>query len=207
MAGKRANATILALADLSTTYLVVLSRDGDTPEKVGLARIASTRLSVLKEFFGLDIHEDIGVELTAISDNDRIPLSDESAVGDPTKWAAASRLRSYVIAGIVGTAPATLDTLGEIADALGDDPNLRTTLLNAIALKANIASPTFAGNPSAPTQGISNDSTRLATTGFTHDFYEGYVKVQTDDPSQADIDALPDGGIIDVVEDTAYVPS
>ena len=37
-----------------------------------------------------------------------------------------------VIAKIVGEAPATLDTLVEIANALGEDPNLATTLMNQI---------------------------------------------------------------------------
>ena len=38
---------------------------------------------------------------------------------------------------ILGDAPALLDTLGEIADAVGDDENFVTTINNAISLKAN----------------------------------------------------------------------
>ena len=40
---------------------------------------------------------------------------------------------------ILGDAPALLDTLGEIADAVGDDANFVTTINNAISLKANTA--------------------------------------------------------------------
>jgi hypothetical protein len=40
---------------------------------------------------------------------------------------------------ILGDAPALLDTLGEIADAVGDDANFVTTINNAINLKANSA--------------------------------------------------------------------
>jgi hypothetical protein len=40
---------------------------------------------------------------------------------------------------ILGDAPALLDTLGEIADAVGDDANFVTTINNAISLKANSA--------------------------------------------------------------------
>lgn len=36
----------------------------------------------------------------------------------------------------------------------------------AVATKGDISSPTFLGNPTAPTQDISNNSTRLATTAF-----------------------------------------
>jgi len=49
------------------------------------------------------------------------------------------------IAAMVDSAPATLDTLNEIAAALGDDPDLAGTLTTAIAAKAPLASPTFTG--------------------------------------------------------------
>lgn len=39
------------------------------------------------------------------------------------------------IAALVASSPAALDTLDELAAALGDDPNFRTTILNAIAAK------------------------------------------------------------------------
>jgi len=41
------------------------------------------------------------------------------------------------IAELVDTAPATLDTLNELAAALGDDPNFATTVTNQIASKAD----------------------------------------------------------------------
>lgn len=43
------------------------------------------------------------------------------------------------IAKIVNSAPETLDTLNELAAALGDDPNFATTVSNQIGLKANSA--------------------------------------------------------------------
>jgi hypothetical protein len=50
------------------------------------------------------------------------------------------------VALIVDSAPATLDTLNELAAALGDDPNFATTTANSIGLKAPLASPSFTGN-------------------------------------------------------------
>lgn len=41
------------------------------------------------------------------------------------------------IAGLVNSAPTTLDTLKELANALGDDPNFATTVTTAIGKKAN----------------------------------------------------------------------
>jgi hypothetical protein len=40
------------------------------------------------------------------------------------------------VAGLVDASPATLDTLNELAAALGDDPNFATTITNSIATKA-----------------------------------------------------------------------
>lgn len=44
------------------------------------------------------------------------------------------------IADLVASSPAALDTLKELADALGNDPNFATTMTNALAGKASIAS-------------------------------------------------------------------
>ena len=49
------------------------------------------------------------------------------------------------IANLVDSAPSTLDTLNELAQALDDDPNFATTMTNALASKAPIDNPTFTG--------------------------------------------------------------
>jgi len=60
---------------------------------------------------------------------------------------------SYVgtqITNLVDSSPSALNTLNELAAALGDDANFSTTVTNSIALKAPIASPTFTGFAKAP---------------------------------------------------------
>lgn len=52
---------------------------------------------------------------------------------------------SSAVAALVNSAPATLDTLSELAAALGSDANFSTTVTNALAAKAPINSPTFTG--------------------------------------------------------------
>ncbi|MCW3837797.1 hypothetical protein ACFQ1E_17265 [Sphingomonas canadensis] len=47
----------------------------------------------------------------------------------------ASAMATYIIAKIVDSAPSTLDTLNELAAALGDDPNFATTMTSALAGK------------------------------------------------------------------------
>ena len=56
---------------------------------------------------------------------------------------------SYVgtqIANLVDSSPSALNTLNELAAALGDDANFSTTVTNSIGLKAPLASPSFTGN-------------------------------------------------------------
>jgi hypothetical protein len=51
-----------------------------------------------------------------------------------------------IIATITDSAPTTLDTLNELAAALGDDPNFATTVTNSIATKLPLAGGTISGN-------------------------------------------------------------
>lgn len=60
---------------------------------------------------------------------------------DKTNWDAKAST-NYVdtkVADIVNSAPETLDTLNELALALGDDPNFATTMANQIGLKLDSA--------------------------------------------------------------------
>ena len=61
-------------------------------------------------------------------------------------------------AALVDSAPATLDTLNELAAALGDDPNFATTTATAIGLRAPIASPTFTGTATTPALKVTGGS-------------------------------------------------
>jgi hypothetical protein len=57
---------------------------------------------------------------------------------------------SAATAALVDSSPATLDTLNELAAALGDDPNFATTTATSIGLKAPLASPSFTGTVVLP---------------------------------------------------------
>jgi hypothetical protein len=50
---------------------------------------------------------------------------------------------NQAVANVVDSAPAALDTLNELAAALGDDANFATTVTNALATKATTATYTF----------------------------------------------------------------
>lgn len=61
---------------------------------------------------------------------------------------------SSAVAALVNSAPATLDTLAELASALGSDANFSTTVTNALASKAPINNPTFTGTVGGITKGM-----------------------------------------------------
>ena len=73
------------------------------------------------------------------------------------------------IASLVDSSPATLDTLNELAAALGDDPNFATTVTNSIALKAPIASPSFTGTVTADGLTVDGNASVAGTTGVVVD--------------------------------------
>lgn len=96
---------------------------------------------------------------------DTLPLIDSEA-SNVLKKITYGNLSAAIAAIIVDSAPGTLDTLNELAAALGDDANFSTTMTNALAAKAPLASPTFTGTPAAPTASGGTNTTQLATTAF-----------------------------------------
>lgn len=106
----------------------------------------------------------------------KAPLASPALTGVPTAPTAAGGTNTtqiattaYVIAAInalIAAAPGALNTLDELAAALGDDPNYATTITNLLALKAPLASPALTGTPTAPTAAGGTNTTQVATTAF-----------------------------------------
>jgi hypothetical protein len=102
------------------------------------AEIAQSKISGLSTSLGLKA-DLASPALTGI------PVAPTAAAATNTTQIATTAYVRAEVAALVNSAGATLDTLGEIATALGNDASLSTTLTNAIALKAPLASPTFTG--------------------------------------------------------------
>jgi hypothetical protein len=97
-------------------------------------------------------------------------VNNTSDADKPVSTAQATAIataKSEAIDEILGAGvPEALNTLDELAAALGDDANYAATVTTALGTKAPLASPALTGNPTAPTQTVGNDSTRIATTAF-----------------------------------------
>ena len=66
--------------------------------------------------------------------------------GDNSTAIATTAYVETAVSNLVDSSPAALDTLNELAAALGDDANFSTTVTNSLALKAPLANPSFTGN-------------------------------------------------------------
>ncbi|HGN8717014.1 phage tail protein [Enterobacter ludwigii] len=94
------------------------------------------------------------------------PKAPTAAAGNNTTQLATTAFVQAALIALVNGAPATLDTLKEIAAAINNDPNFSTTITNALALKAPLASPALTGTPTAPTAAQTVNNTQIATTAF-----------------------------------------
>ena len=80
--------------------------------------------------------------------------------------AGADTAISTAINNLIDSAPDTLDTLNELAEALNDDKDFHVTINDLLNLKAPLANPSLTGIPTAPTAAVDNDTTQIATTAF-----------------------------------------
>jgi hypothetical protein len=88
------------------------------------------------------------------------------------------------VAGVVDSAPATLDTLNELAAALGDDPNLSTTLTTAIGTKVAKAGDTMTG--ALTLSGAPSSANHAATKAYVDSSVSGGTgALDTDDIAEA----------------------
>ncbi|HGV3767125.1 TPA: phage tail protein [Escherichia coli] len=94
------------------------------------------------------------------------PKAPTPAEGNNTTQIATTAFVQAAVMALINGAPATLDTLKEIAAAINNDPKFSTTINNALALKAPLLSPAFTGTPTAPTAAQSVNNTQIATTAF-----------------------------------------
>ena len=115
-----------------------------------------------------------GTKIPVITYNEQgqITLVSEAAIDIAdieTRIGGTIATQGYVntqVANLVDAAPTTLNTLNELAAALGDDPNFATTIANQIGLKANTSSLATVAT-SGSYNDLSNKPTNVST--FTND--------------------------------------
>ena len=101
-----------------------------------------------------------------------------TGLGTPTASSDAAT-KGYVdtsVSDLVASAPGALDTLNELAAALGDDPNFSTTITNSIATKLALAGGTMTGAIDMGSNKITSLGTPTASTdATTKDYVDGIL--------------------------------
>lgn len=137
------------------------------------------------------------------------PTAPTATAGTNTTQVATTAFVTTAVNNVIDAAPGALDTLNELAAALGDDANYAATITTALGnkqdkvtnvsdteigyldgvtsaiqtqinAKAPTASPTLTGTPLAPTATAGTNTTQIATTAF--------VKTAIDALSTSDIE-------------------
>lgn len=99
------------------------------------------------------------------------PLTPTAASGTNNTQIASTAFVRTEISNLVASAPSALDTLNELAAALGNDANFSTTITNNLAGKANLSGATFTGSVSGPSGNFTSlkvNSVDVSANGHTH---------------------------------------
>jgi len=142
------------------------------PSTTSIGDVSSTELSYLN-----NVTSAIQTQIDAKSPLDSptftgTPAAPLAVTGTNTTQIATTSFVQQELSVLTSGAPAALNTLDELAAALGDDSNYAATITTALGLKAPLASPTFTGTPTLPTgtiattQTAGNSTTAVATTAF-----------------------------------------
>jgi hypothetical protein len=89
--------------------------------------------------------DDLGLVPLASPNLTGTPTAPTATPGTNTTQISTTAFVAAAIAALINSAPGALDTLDELAAALGDDANFAASMTTALALKAPLASPTLTG--------------------------------------------------------------
>lgn len=113
--------------DLEYLYEKSVSADNDDLKAKSLAVSGTSDLNLVNA-------DTVKAKSLAVTGTSAAPTA---PTGDSSKTIANTEFVQNTVSGLVGAAPETLDTLNELATALGNDPNFATTVSNQIGKKAN----------------------------------------------------------------------
>jgi len=135
------NATTIAslafskMANLTTSRALVSDGSGD----VSISAVTSTEVGYL-DGVSSSIQTQLGTKATLASPTlTGTPLSTTASASTNTTQIATTAFVRTEVTNLIDSAPSALDTLNELAAALGDDVNFSTTVTNSIATKLPIA--------------------------------------------------------------------
>lgn len=100
-----------------------------------------------------------------------VPTAPTAPTGSNNSQIANTAFVRNEISNLIDSAPNTLDTLNELAAALGDDPNFATTIVSGLGQKANLSGAIFTGAISGPSGDftvLKQNGTIVSVSGHQH---------------------------------------
>ena len=149
------------------TYLGTAIVDADFSANSGLMKktsagsytIVSDSSSNWNTAYGWGNHASAGYATLASPTLTGNPLAPTQSAGDNSTKIATTAYADTAVSNLVDSAPSALNTLNELAAALGDDANFSTTVTNSIATKMPLAGGTFTGGITGTTATFSDNIT------------------------------------------------
>ena len=136
------------------------------PNSISLANASILNLSYLTSITS-DAQGQINLKAPLASPSlSGVPTAPTAAPGTTTTQIATTEYVHFEINDLLNGAPAALDTLNELAEAINDDANFAGTVTAALGLKAPLASPTFTGTVILPNLTVTN--AMIADTTITN---------------------------------------
>jgi len=127
----------------------------------------------------VDTQDALKLNLTGGTMSGAIAMGTNKITGlDTPASTADAATKGYVdtsISNLIDSSPAALDTLNELAAALGDDPNFATTVTNEIATKLSLSGGTMTGDITLGANKATSTSTPTTDDTLTR---KGYVDSQ-----------------------------
>jgi hypothetical protein len=152
-----------------------------------------------------------GIEAGATADQTKADIDALGIDAATLGGNAASYFTGYTdtaISNLVDTAPTTLDTLNELAAALGDDPNFATTVTNSIGGKVAKSGDTMTGDLTVPNLIVTGtvDGRDVSVDGTKLDGIEAGADV-TDTANVTAAGALMDSEVTNLAAVKAFDPT
>jgi len=167
-----ADATILKDADIGVN---VLAYDANV--------VSDANYVATDENFTTADHSKLdGIEANATADQTKADIDALNIDADKLDGQHGSYYTDYAdtaIANLVDSAPGTLNTLNELADALGDDPNFATTMTTALAGKVD-DSQVLTNVPSGALFTDTNTTYSVGDGGLTQKNFTSTLKTKLD---------------------------
>ena len=155
-----------------------------------------------------------GIETGATADQTKSDIDALGIDADQLDGQEGSYYTGYTdtaIANLIDSSPSTLDTLNELAAALGDDANFSTTITNSIATKLSksggqmIGNITFSGSQTVDGRDVSADGTKLdgIESGATADQTAAEIRTLVGSASDSNVFTDADHSKLDGIESGA----